>query len=341
MNEATKASTHSPGDIVIRRTLLASAVAALCTVSASAAIAQADAYPAKSIKWVVPFPPAGAMDTIARTLGEHMGRKLGQTFVIENRPGAGGNIGADAVARAAPDGYTMMIVANGMAVNKFLYGKLSYDPVKNFTPVSLLAVVPNVLVTNAAQSKAGTVADVVAQAKGQPGKVTFASAGNGTSIHLAGELFASMAQVDMLHVPYKGSGPAVTDLLGGQVDYMFDSVTSAAPHIRSGKLRAIGVTTLKRSSALANVPTIAEAGLPGYELSPWLAVYMPAGTPQPIVDRMNAALLEAMKVPEVQARFAAIGAEPIGSTPQQLATHLAAEMAKWGKIIQERGIRAD
>jgi tripartite-type tricarboxylate transporter receptor subunit TctC len=341
MNEATKASTHSPGDIVIRRTLLASAVAALCTVSASAAIAQADAYPAKSIKWVVPFPPAGAMDTIARTLGEHMGRKLGQTFVIENRPGAGGNIGADAVARAAPDGYTMMIVANGMAVNKFLYGKLSYDPVKNFTPVSLLAVVPNVLVTNAAQSKAGTVADVVAQAKGQPGKVTFASAGNGTSIHLAGELFASMAQVDMLHVPYKGSGPAVTDLLGGQVDYMFDSVTSAAPHIRSGKLRAIGVTTLKRSSALANVPTIAEAGLPGYELSPWFAVYMPAGTPQPIVDRMNAALLEAMKVPEVQARFAAIGAEPIGSTPQQLATHLAAEMAKWGKIIQERGIRAD
>jgi tripartite-type tricarboxylate transporter receptor subunit TctC len=326
---------------VIRRTLLASAVAALCTVSASAAIAQADAYPAKSIKWVVPFPPAGAMDTIARTLGEHMGRKLGQTFVIENRPGAGGNIGADAVARAAPDGYTMMIVANGMAVNKFLYGKLSYDPVKNFTPVSLLAVVPNVLVTNAAQSKAGTVADVVAQAKAQPGKVTFASAGNGTSIHLAGELFASMAQVDMLHVPYKGSGPAVTDLLGGQVDYMFDSVTSAAPHIRSGKLRAIGVTTLKRSSALANVPTIAEAWLPGYELSPWFAVYMPAGTPQPIVDRMNAALLEAMKVPEVQARFAAIGAEPIGSTPQQLATHLAAEMAKWGKIIQERGIRAD
>ena len=326
---------------MIRRTLLASAVAALCTVSAGAAIAQADAYPTKSIKWVVPFPPAGAMDTIARTLGEHMGRKLGQTFVIENRPGAGGNIGADAVARAAPDGYTMMIVANGMAVNKFLYGKLSYDPVKNFTPVSLLAVVPNVLVTNAAQSKAGTVADVVAQAKAQPGKVTFASAGNGTSIHLAGELFSSMAQVDMLHVPYKGSGPAVTDLLGGQVDYMFDSITSAAPHIRSGKLRAIGVTTLKRSSALPNVPTIAETGLPGYELSPWFAVYMPAGTPQPIVDRMNASLLEAMKVPEVQARFAAIGAEPIGSTPQQLATHLTAEMAKWGRIIQERGIRAD
>ena len=326
---------------MIRRTLLASAAAALCTLSAGAALAQPDAYPSKPIKWVVPFPPAGAMDTIARTLGDHMGRKLGQTFVVENRPGAGGNIGVDAVARAAPDGYTMMIVANGMAVNKFLYSKLSYDPEKNFAPVSLLAVVPNVLVTNVAQSKANTVADVIAQAKAQPGKVTFASAGNGTSIHLAGELFASMAKVDMLHVPYKGSGPAVTDLIGGQVDYMFDSVTSAAPHIQSGKLRAIGVTTLKRSSALPGVPTIAEAGLPGYELAPWFAVYMPAGTPQPIIDKMNAALLEAMKLPEVQARFAAIGAEPIGSTPQQLATHLTAEMAKWGKIIQERGIRAD
>ena len=326
---------------MIRRTLLASAAAALCTLSAGAALAQPDAYPSKPIKWVVPFPPAGAMDTIARTLGDHMGRKLGQTFVIENRPGAGGNIGVDAVAKAAPDGYTMLIVANGMAVNKFLYSKLSYDPEKNFAPVSLLAVVPNVLVTNVAQSKAKTVADVIALAKAQPGKSTFASAGNGTSIHLAGELFASMAKVDMLHVPYKGSGPAVTDLIGGQVDYMFDSITSAAPHIQSGKLRAIGVTTRKRSSALPNVPTIAEAGLPGYELSPWFAVYMPAGTPQPIVDKMNAALLEAMKLPEVQARFAAIGAEPIGSTPQQLATHLTAEMAKWGKIIQERGIRAD
>jgi tripartite-type tricarboxylate transporter receptor subunit TctC len=326
---------------MIRRTVLASAAAALCAFAAGTAIAQPEAYPSKPVKWVVPFPPAGAMDTIARTLGEHMGRKLGQTFVIENRPGAGGNIGADAVARSAPDGYTMMIVANGMAVNKFLYAKLSYDPVKDFAPVSLLAVVPNVLVANAAQSKASTVTEVIAQAKARPGNVTFASAGNGTSIHLAGELFASMAQVDMLHVPYKGSGPAVTDLLGGQVDYMFDSITSAAPHIRSGKLRAIGVTTLKRSSALPEVPAIAEAGLPGYELSPWFAVYMPAGTPQPIVDKMNAALLEAMKLPEVRARFASIGAEPIGSTPQQLATHLAAEMAKWGKIIQDRGIRAD
>jgi len=281
------------------------------------------------------------MDSIARTLGEHMGRSLGQPFVIENRAGAGGNIGADAVAKSAPDGYTMMIVANGMAVNKFLYGKLSYDPVKNFAPVSLIAVVPNVLVANAARTNEKTVAEVIAKAKAQPGKLTYASAGSGTSIHLAGELFTSMANVDMLHVPYKGSGPAVTDLIGGQVDFMFDSITSSMPHIKSGKLRAIAVTTKERSSALPGVPTISEAGLPGYELSPWFAVYMPAGTPKPMVARINAALIEAMKTPEVKARFAAIGAEPIGSTPEQLASHLDAEMNKWGKIIQARGIRAD
>ncbi|RZL91350.1 MAG: tripartite tricarboxylate transporter substrate binding protein [Variovorax sp.] len=323
-----------------RRTLIAVG-AAVCALASGAALAQTDAYPSKPIKWIVPFPPGGAMDNIARTLGEHMGRELGQPFVVENRAGAGGNIGADAVAKARPDGYTMMIVANGMAMNKFLYGKLSYDPVKSFTPVSLVAVVPNVLVTNAAQSKAKTAADVIAQAKAQPGKVTFASAGNGTSIHLAGELFASMAQVEMLHVPYKGSGPAVTDLIGGQVDYMFDSVTSAMPHVKSGKLRAIAVTTTKRSSALPNVPTLAEAGLPGYELSPWFAVYMPAGTPQTVVAKINGALLDAMRTPEAKARFASIGAEQIGSTPEQLAAHLDAEMLKWGKIIQARGIRAD
>lgn len=340
MNETNHSHLIARPCMSKRRTLIAVG-AAVCALASGAALAQSDAYPSKPIKWIVPFPPGGAMDNIARTLGEHMGRKLGQPFVVENRAGAGGNIGADAVAKAKPDGYTMMIVANGMAVNKFLYGKLSYDPVKSFTPVSLVAVVPNVLVTNAAQSKAKTAAEVIALAKAQPGKVTFASAGNGTSIHLAGELFASMAQVEMLHVPYKGSGPAVTDLIGGQVDYMFDSVTSAMPHVKSGKLRAIAVTTAKRSSAMPNVPTLAEAGLPGYELSPWFAVYMPAGTPQTVVARINGALLDAMKTPEAKARFASIGAEPIGSTPEQLAAHLDAEMLKWGKIIQARGIRAD
>lgn len=323
-----------------RRQLIAATGLALSALCSGAALAQAG-YPSKSIKWIVPFPPAGAMDVIARTLGEHMGRQLGQTFVIENRPGAGGNIGVGEVAKAPADGYTMMIVANGMAVNKFLYARLSYDPVKDFTPVSLVAVVPNVLVTNAAQSKVTNVAEVIAQARSQPGKFTYASAGNGTSIHLAAELFNSMARTDMVHVPYKGSGPAVTDLIGGQVDYMFDSVTSALPHVRSGRLRALAVTTATRSSAMPDLPTIAEAGLPGYDLSPWFAVYMPAGTPAPVVQKIHKALTDAMKLPEVKARFATIGAEPIGSTPEQLARHLEAEMTKWGKIIAERGIRAD
>ncbi len=322
------------------RFLTRTALAALLALgTATAALAQA--YPSKPVRWVVPFPPGGAMDVIARTLGEHMGRDLGQTFVIENKAGAGGNIGATDVARAPADGHTMIIVANGMAVNKFLYGKLAYDPVKDFAPVSLLAVVPNVLVTNTAHNKAATVAEVIAQAQAAPGKITYASAGNGTSIHLAGELFLSMTGLNMLHVPYRGSAPAVTDLLGGQVDYMFDSITSARPHIESGKLRAIAVTTARRSSTLPNVPTVAEAGVKGYELSPWFAVFMPAGTPAAQVNTMHAALTKALQLPEVKARFAAIGAEPIGSTPAELASHLKAEMDKWGRVIAERGIRAD
>ncbi|NOV24343.1 tripartite tricarboxylate transporter substrate binding protein [Cupriavidus necator] len=314
---------------------------ALAAGLALAAPAAHAAYPDHPIRWIVPFPAGGAMDNIARTLGEEMSRSLGQAIVVENRPGAGGNIGAELVARAPADGYTLIIVANGMAVNPALYGRLSYDPVKDFAPVSLLAVVPNVLVANKARRQETTIKDVVAHAKAAPGKYTYASAGNGTSIHLAGELFTSMAGIDMLHIPYKGSGPAMTDLLGGQVDYMFDSITSAKPHIDSGKLTAIAVTTSKRSSALPNVPTVAEAGLPGYELSPWFAAFVPAKTPQPVIDTLNRAMLEALRKPAVQKRLALIGAEPIGSTPAVLREHLAKETDKWGALIRQRGIRAD
>ena len=318
-----------------------------CTLAAAgllpaAAMAQPDAqWPAKPIKWVVPFPPGGAMDVIARTLGEKAGRTLGQPFVIENRPGAGGNIGADAVAKSPADGYTIMITSIGMATNKALYPRLSYDPVKDFAPISLLAIVPNVLVVNTAKTTDKSVADVIAHAKRDPGKLTYASAGNGTSIHLAGEVFASMAGVQMTHIPYKGSGPAVTDMLGGQVDLMFDSITSARPHIQAGKLRALGVTSAKRSATLPGVPTIAEAGVPGYEVSPWFAVFAPAGTPAAIVNKINAALIDAMKQPDTVAKFETIGAEPIGTTPQQLATHLDKELARWGALIKERNIRMD
>ena len=281
------------------------------------------------------------MDAIARILGEKAAKTLGQPFVIENRAGAGGNIGADLVAKSAPDGHTIMITSIGMATNKPLYGKLSYDPVKDFAPVSLLAVVPNVLVTNQTQPQVKTVEDVIAAARANPGKLTYASAGNGTSIHLAGELFTALTKTDMLHIPYKGSGPAVADLLGGQVNYMFDSITSARPHLQSGKLRALAVTTAKRSSTLPNVPTMAEAGVPGYDVSPWFAVFAPAGTPKAVVGKLNAALIEAMKQPEVVSRFESIGAEAIGSSPEELGTHLARESARWTKLITERGIRPD
>ena len=323
-----------------KRHLLALLALAGLGLTAQAQPAATD-WPNKPIRWVVPFPPGGAMDAIARTLDEKAGKTLGQPFVIENRPGAGGNIGADYVAKQPGDGYTMMITSIGMATNKPLYSKLSYDPIKDFAPVSLLAVVPNVLVTNATQPDVKTVKDVIAAARKAPGKLTYASAGNGTSIHLAGEVFTSLAQVEMLHIPYKGSGPAVSDLLGGQINYMFDSITSARPHIESGKLRALGVTTAKRSSALPNVPTIAEAGLPGYEVSPWFAVFMPAATPKAIVTKLNAALLAAMKDPEVVKRFESIGAEPVGSTPDELAKHLARESERWTKLITERNIKLD
>ena len=323
-----------------KRHLLALLALAGLGLSAHAQPAAAD-WPNKPIRWVVPFPPGGAMDAIARTLGEKAGKALGQPFVIENKPGAGGNIGADYVAKQPGDGYALMITSIGMATNKPLYGKLSYDPIKDFAPVSLLAVVPNVLVTNATQPDVKTARDVIAAARKAPGKLTYASAGNGTSIHLAGEAFASLAQLDMLHVPYKGSGPAVADLLGGQVNYMFDSITSARPHIQSGKLRALGVTTAKRSSTLPDVPTLAEAGVPGYEVSPWFAVFMPASTPKPIVSKLNKALLDAMKDPDVVKRFETIGAEPVGSTPDELARHLARESERWTQLITERGIKLD
>ena len=329
--------------MMTKRQTLALLACALASATLPAAHAQAPAasWPSKPIRWVVPFPPGGAMDAIARTLGEKAGKTLGQPFVIENKPGAGGNIGADYVAKQPGDGYTLMITSIGMATNKPLYGKLSYDPIKDFAPVSLLAVVPNVLVTNATQPDVKTAKDVIAAARKTPGKLTYASAGNGTSIHLAGEVFTSLAQVDMLHVPYKGSGPAVSDLLGGQVNYMFDSITSARPHIESGKLRALGLTTAKRSKSLPNVPTLAEAGLPGYEVSPWFAVFMPAATPKDIVAKVNSALLEAMKDPDVVKRFETIGAEPVGSTPEEMAQHLARESERWTKLIQERGIKLD
>jgi tripartite-type tricarboxylate transporter receptor subunit TctC len=298
-------------------------------------------YPDRAITWVVPFPPGGAMDAIARVLSRTMSQDLGQNIVVENKPGAGGNIGASYVAKAKPDGYTIMIVANGMAVNPALYRSMSYSPIKDFQPISLLAAVPNILVTQASRSDVNSLNDVIRQVKEKPGKYSYASAGVGTSIHLAAALFTYTGKLDMLHVPYKGSGPAVTDLMSGQVDYMFDSITSAKPHIESGKLKALAVTTPKRSSTLPNLPTVAESGMTGYELTPWFATFAPVGTPSGIIDKLNGAMIKAMNTDQVKKTFAAIGAEYIGSTPQELASYLAQETEKWKKIISETGISVD
>jgi tripartite-type tricarboxylate transporter receptor subunit TctC len=308
----------------------------LCAFNATAS----DHYPSKPIKWVVPFPPGGAMDVMARTLGEKLAQSMKQPVVVENRPGAGGAIGSGIVAKSDPDGYTMMIVSIGHAVNPSLYSKLSYDATRDFEPVSLVGIVPNILVVNPSV-KASNVKELIALAKAEPGKLTYASAGNGTTVHLAAELFNSMAGVDVLHVPYKGSAPAVTDLMGGQVNMMFDSVSSAKPYVESGKLKALAVTTGKRSSVFPNVPTIAESGIPGYELSGWYAVFVPAKTPKPIVDRLNGELIKALKQNDVRARFTQIGAEPVGSSPQELANTLKTETVRWSKVVRERNIKAD
>lgn len=318
------------------------ALAVLAAVG-SPAWAQDDAsnWPNKPVKWVVPFPPGGAMDAIARTLGEVASRKLGQPFIVENKAGAGGNIGADYVAKQPADGYTLMITSIGMATNGALYNKLSYNPIKDFAPVSLLAVVPNVLVVSPHQKDIKSAKDLVAKAQQNPDKLTYASAGNGTSIHLAGANFTALTGVKMLHIPYRGSGPAITDLLGGQVDVMFDSITSARPHIQAGKLKALGVTTKTRSTSLPDVPTLAEAGITGYEVSPWFAAFMPAGTPPAIVEKLGKTLNEAMTDPEVKKRLDFIGAEPIGSTPQALGQHLKTETERWTALIKSAGITAD
>ena len=323
----------------VQKALLGVALAA-CTLPALAQGSVGN-WPDKPVKWIVPFPPGGAMDAIARTLGEVAGRKLGQPFVIENKAGAGGNIGADFVAKQPADGYTLMITSIGMATNGALYNKLSYDPIKDFAPVGVLAVVPNILVTGSKQSDVKSVKDLIAKARQKPDALTYASAGNGTSIHLAGASFTSLTGVKMLHVPYRGSGPAITDLLGGQVDFMFDSITSARPHIEAGKLRAIAITTKTRSPSLPDVPTVAESGVPGYEVSPWFATFMPAGTPVPIVAKLGQTLNEAMNDPEVKKRLAAMGAEPIGSTPQALAAHLKTETDRWTQLIKEANIKVD
>jgi tripartite-type tricarboxylate transporter receptor subunit TctC len=314
--------------------------AALAFAAASAA-ASAQAYPERPIRFVVPFPPGGAADLTGRTLGRALGERLGQPLVVDNRGGAGGTIAAEIVAGAAPDGYTVLFATMGtQVINPHLYSKLRYDPIRDFAPVSLTHVTPRVLVVHPSVN-ANSVMELIALAKRSPGALTFGSAGNGSSSHLSGELFNAMAGTRMTHVPYKGSGPAAADLLAGRISMSFDSIAVYKDYIVLGKLRALGVTTLNRSDALPSVPTIAEAGLPGYDISNWLGVLVPARTPPAIIARLNAEIRHAHNDAETKKQLLALGIEPVHSTPEAFAQLIRADLAKWAKIVKASGARID
>ena len=323
-----------------RRTLTLAAASALGLLALTPLAAQAQAFPSKAITIIVPFSAGGTTDILARVLGQFISKDLGQPVIIDNRAGAGGNIGTQLVARAAPDGHTILMGTVGThAINQSLYPKLAFDPIKDFAPLTRVALVPNLLVANPAQPFK-TVKELMAYAKANPGKVTFGSSGSGTSIHLSGELFKQMAGVDLQHVAYKGSAPAVNDLLGNHIAIMFDNMPSAISHVKAGKLRPLAVTTAQRSPALPDVPTVAEAGVPGYEATSWFGLLAPAKTPAPVVAKLNAAILKALADPDVKNKLLEQGAEPAGETPAQFAAFIASETVKWGKIVKQSGATA-
>jgi tripartite-type tricarboxylate transporter receptor subunit TctC len=324
---------------IARGNRLGGALAIGFLLAATPALAQT--WPNRPLRLVVPFPAAGTTDIIAREVAAELAKSLGQQVVVDNRPGAGGNVGSDIVAKAAPDGYTLVMGTVGThAINSSVYSKMPYDPVKDFAPVTLVAAVPNVLEVNNALP-VRSVKDLIAYARANPGKLNFASSGNGTSIHLSGELFKAMAGVDMLHIPYKGSSPAITDLIADQAQLMFDNLPSSIGFIKSGQLRAIAVTTLNRSAALPDIPTINESGVPGFEASSWFGVLAPAGTPKEIVNRLHDDIVKALNTPALKKSMQAQGAEPVGDTPEQFAEHIRTEIAKWAKVVKQSGAHID
>ncbi len=307
----------------------------------ASAVLQAQAYPNKPIRLVVPFPAGGTTDIVARDIAGQLGKALGQTVVVDNKPGAGGNIGADAVAKSAADGYTLLMGTVGThAINVSLYAKMPYDAVKDFAPVSLCAAVPNVMVVPPSVA-AKTVSEFIALAKKEGSALAMASSGNGTSIHLSGELFKVMTGTTLTHVPYKGSAPALGDLVGGQVQVMFDNLPSSIALIRAGKLRALAVTSSTRSAALPDVPTLDESGLKGFEASSWFGVFAPAGTPKEIVNRLAEEIQKATASAELQERFKTHGATPVGNSPEAFAAHVSAEIAKWATVVKASGAKVD
>jgi tripartite-type tricarboxylate transporter receptor subunit TctC len=309
------------------------------SVAGLGAPALAADYPTKTVTWVVPYPPAGTTDVLARIIAQWLTEHMGQSFVIENKPGGGNNIGVQYVVNAPPDGYTMLLVNPANGINATLYKNLSFNFIRDIAPVAGLVRTPNVMeVTPSLPVK--TVAEFIAYCKANPGKINMASSGSGTSVHLSGELFKSMTGCNMLHVPYKGAGPALTDLMGGQVDVIFDNLPSSIGHIKSGKIRALGVTSAERAPALPDVPTVAET-VPGYEATAWFGIGMPKGTPKDVIEKVNAEVNRALADPKMRARLAELGGKPIPGTPEDFGKVIAAETAKWEKVVTSSGAKVE
>jgi tripartite-type tricarboxylate transporter receptor subunit TctC len=303
--------------------------------------AQAQGYPAKPIRFVVPYPPGGPLDVIARLLGAKVAESVHQPVIVDNKPGAGGNIGADAVAKSPPDGYTILMGAVAThAINPTLYANIPYDAARDFIAVTQVASTPNVLVVNPSVP-ASNVKEFIAYAKANPGKLNFGSGSSGSAGHLAGELFKSMAGLDMVHVPYKGAAPAMQDLVGGQIQLMFDNLASSLTQVRAGRIRALAVTTARRSALAPDLPTIAESGLPGFDISTWFGIFTPAGTPRDIVEKLHAEFTRALADRAVRDRMLALGAEPVGNTPAEFAAYIRAEADKYARVIKASGAKAD
>jgi len=313
--------------------------ALLLACALAAGLAHAQDYPSKPVKLILPFPPGGPTDILGRLIADNLSPRLGQPVITENRGGAGGNVGAEAAARSAPDGYTMVLVAPSLAISPTLYAKLNYDPVKDFAPVTLVATVPNVIVTQPSMGPA--LQDFIGSVKEKPGQFNFGSGGAGTSNHLAGELFNLLAGTKLVHVPYKGVNLAMQDVLAGPIHMVVIGVPAAAPHVRSGRLRALAVIAPQRLAALPDVPTIAEAGLPGFEVTTWYGILVPASTPRPVVARLNAELVKAMHSPEVKERLAGLGTDAVTSTPEEFSAYIKREIDKWGDVIRKAGLKAE
>ncbi len=320
---------------LIGRTLATAAITAAILGATLAGTAVAADYPVRPVKWVVPYPPGGTTDVLARIVAQWLTEKMGQPFIVENKPGAGNNIGTEAVINAAPDGYTMLLVNPAHGINATLYKKLPFNFIRDITPVAGLVRTPNVMgVTNSLPVK--TVAEFIAYCKANPTKVNMASSGSGTSTHLSGELFKAMTGCNMLHIPYKGAGPVLTDLIGGQVQVFFDNLPSSAPHINSGSIRALAVTSASREPSMPTLPTVGDT-VPGYEATAWFGVGMPKGAPREAIDKVNAEINRALADPKMRARLAELGGSPIGGTPEDFGRVIASETEKWAKVVNTSG----